>query len=89
MGYNVDVLLLVILTTTYAEKVPVMVWSQIIYREMGMITKGELSKANVTLRQAHFGAVMSGLLHLPHKCARRTGVLWRGQLLPLPQPHCT
>ena len=53
--------MLTILTTTYSEKVPVMVWSNIIDSVMGMITQGELT---VTLKQAHFGAVMSGSLQL-------------------------
>ena len=40
-GCNDDVLLLVMPTTAYSEKVPVMVGSNIIDRLMGMITKGE------------------------------------------------
>ena len=32
-----------------------------------MITKGELVKATMTWKQAHFGAVMSGSLQLPSK----------------------
>ena len=67
MDYNEDVLLLVIPTTTYSEKVLVIVGSKIIYRAMGMITNGELVRATVTCKQAHFGAVMSGSLQLPHK----------------------
>ena len=51
-GYNEDVLLLVILTTTYSEKVPVMVGSKIIGQVMGMITKGELVRATTTWKQA-------------------------------------
>ena len=39
-GYNEDILLLVILTTTYSKKVPVMVGSKIIDRVMEMMTKG-------------------------------------------------
>ena len=42
--YNEDVLLLLILTMTYSEKVLVMVGSKIINRVMGMITKGELAR---------------------------------------------
>ena len=64
-SYNEDILLLVIPTTTYSEKVPVMVGSKIIDQEMGMMTKGELVRVTTTLRQAHFGAVMSGSLQLP------------------------
>ena len=66
-GYNEDVLLLLILTTTYSEKIPVMVGSRIIDRAMGMIPKGELTKTSATWKQAHFDVVMSGLLQLPHK----------------------
>ena len=51
MAYNEDILLLVILTMTYVEKVPVVVGSKIINRTMGMITKGELAKATMTWRQ--------------------------------------
>ena len=65
-NYNKDVLLLVIPTTTYSEKIPVMVRSKIIDWEMRIITKGELTKATMTWKQDHFGAVMSGLLQLPH-----------------------
>ena len=65
-GYNEDVLLLVIPSMTYSEKVPVMVGSKIIDRAMRMMTKkGELVSATVTWKQAHFGVVMSGLLQLP------------------------
>ena len=66
-GYNEDVLLLVILTTTYSKKVPVMVESKIIDSMIGMIMKGELARATATWKQAHFSAVMSGSLQLPHK----------------------
>ena len=65
-NYNEDVLLLVIPTTTYSEKVQVVVGSKIIDWAMGVITKGDLVKATMTWRQAHFGAVMSRLLQLPH-----------------------
>ena len=71
-GYNKDVLLLVILTRTYAKKVPVMVGSKIIDRTMEMIKKGELAKSTVTWRQAHFCAVISKSLQLPHKHAGDT-----------------
>ena len=53
-----------------------MVRSKIIDRAMGMIMKGELARATTIWKKAHFGAVISGLLQLPHKCARRKGVLW-------------
>ena len=64
-GNNEDVLLLVILTTTYSEKVLVLVRSKIIYWAIGMMTKGELARATVTWKQAYFGAAMSGLFQLP------------------------
>ena len=63
--YNEDVLLMVIPTMTYSEKVPVMVGSKIIDWAMGMMTKGELVRANVTWKQAHFGGVMSESLQFP------------------------
>ena len=83
-GYNEDVLLLVILTKTYSEKVPVMVGSKIIDRAMGMITKGELARATVTWRQAHFGAFMSGLPISPTQLHPRNSI-WmtsRGMSVP-------
>ena len=43
-----------------------MVRSKIIDRVMGMMTKGELSRATVTWKQAYYGVGMSGLLQLPH-----------------------
>ena len=53
-GYNEDVLLLVIPTTTCSEKVPVMVRSKIIDQAMGMMTEGELARETVIWKQAHF-----------------------------------
>ena len=53
-GYNEDILLLVIPTMTYAEKVLVMLGSKIIDRVMKMITEGELVRATMTWRQAPF-----------------------------------
>ena len=41
---------------------------------MGLIIKGELAKATMTWRQAHFGAVMSRSLQLPHTSSNRTRV---------------
>ena len=63
-GYNEDVLLLA-MPTMNSTKVPVIVESKIIDRGMGMMTKGELMRATVTWKQAHFGAVMSRSLQLP------------------------
>ena len=73
-NYNKDVLLLVIPTMTYSEKVLVMVGSKIIDWAMGWITKGELSKVTTTWRQAHFRAIMSRSLQLPHTSWNGTGV---------------
>ena len=73
-NYNEDVLLLVIPTMTYSEMVLAMVGSKIIDRAISIITKGGLAKVTMIWRQAHFGAVMSGLLQLPHTGSNRTGV---------------
>ena len=61
-NYNEDVLLLVIPTTTYSETVPVVVGFKIIDKALSLMTMGELAKATMTWRQAHFGAVMLGSL---------------------------
>ena len=65
-NYNEDVLLLVIPTTTYSKMVPVVVGSKIIDKALSLMAVGELAEATMTWRQAHFGAVMSGLLQLSH-----------------------
>ena len=72
-SYNEDIPLLAMPTTTYSEKVPVMVGSKIIDWVMGMMTNGELVRATVTWRQAHFGAVMSGSLQLAHTTSKEDG----------------
>ena len=64
-GYNENVLLLVILTTTYSKRVLVLVGSNIIDWAMGMMSKGEPVRATVTWKQAHFSVVMSRSLQLP------------------------
>ena len=81
-------MLLVILTTAYAEKVMVMVGSKSIDRTMGMITKGELAKATVTWRQAHFSVIMSGSLQLPLKCKRGVRPYEGDTAFINHQPHC-
>ena len=63
-GYNEDVLLLVIPTTTYSKAVPVMLGTKIIDKAPSLMTTGELAKATTTWRQAHFGAVMLGSLQV-------------------------
>ena len=73
-NYNEDVLLLFIPIMTYSEMVQVVVGSKIKDRAMSVITKGELMKVTMTWRQAHFGAVMSGSLQLPHTRSNETGV---------------
>ena len=72
--YNDDVLLLLVIpSTTYSQMVPVMFGSEIIDRPLSMITKGELKKVATMWRQAHFGAVMSGLLQLSHTNSSKMG----------------
>ena len=84
-GYNEDILLLVIPSTTYSKYVSVMVGSKIIDRVMGMIMKGELARVTATWKQAHFSVVMSRSLQMPYKGTRGMGMLQRG-LLPLSPP---
>ena len=69
--YNEDVLLLAIPTMAYSERVPVMVGSKIIDKDLGCMTVEELAKATVTWQQAHFGAVMSGSLQLSHSSSEK------------------
>ena len=59
----------------YSVKVLVMVGSKIIERVMGMITKGEVARATMTWKQAHFGVVISGSLQLLHKGQGGMGML--------------
>ena len=73
-NYNEDVLLLVIPTTSYSEKVLVMVGIKIIDLAMRIIMKGELVKVTTTWKQTQFGTVMSGSLQLPHMGSNGTGV---------------
>ena len=70
-------------TMTYSEKVPLVVGFKIIDRVMGMITKGELVRVTVTLKQAHFSAVMSRSLQQPFSGTRGNGDGAKGSL-PLP-----
>ena len=70
-GYNEDVLLLAIPTTAYAERVLVMVGLKITDWALSCMTTGELACATVTWQQAHFGAVMSGLLQLSHNSSAK------------------
>ena len=70
-SYNEDVLLLAIPTTAYTERVPVVVGSKIIDRALSCMTMGELARATATWWQAHFGAVMSGLLQLSRSSSEK------------------
>ena len=65
-NYNEDVLLLVIPTMTYSKMVLVVVGTKVIDKALSLMTMQELAKSTMTWRQAHFGAVMSGLLQLSH-----------------------
>ena len=55
----------------YAERAPVVVGSKIIDKALSCMTVGELTKATATWQQAHFGAVMSGLLQLSHSSSEQ------------------
>ena len=80
-NYN-DVLLLVIPTMTYSKMVLVVVVTNIINKALSLMTMGELAKATTTWRQAHFGAVMSGLLQLSHNSSDKSE-MGREQNAPL------
>ena len=69
-------------TMTYSEKILIMVGSKIIDQAMRIITKGELAKVTMTWKQAHFRAVMSRSLQLPHTCPNRTRVKKRWSIPP-------
>ena len=73
-SYNEDVLLLVIPTMTYFWVVPVVVGSKIIDKALSVMTKGELEKAATMWIQAHFEAVMLGLLQLSHTNPSKIGM---------------
>ena len=73
------------LTMTYSERISVIVRSKIIDQVMGMMTKGELVRATVTWKQAHFSAVMSGSLQLPHTTSKEDGEV--GKVTPSPSSN--
>ena len=73
-NYNEDVLPLVIPTTTYSKTVLIMVGTKIINKALSLMTAGELAKATMMWRQAHFGAVMSGSLQLSHNSSDQSEV---------------
>ena len=87
-NYNKDVLLLIIPTMTYSQKVPVRVGSKIIDGSMGVITKGELTRVTTTWRQTHFGTVMSGFLQLPSTSPNGTRVEKEAIHSSLGVTHC-
>ena len=73
-GYNEDVLLLVIPTTTYSKKVPVMVGSKIIDWAMGMMTKRGTHEGNCNLETSSLQlSAMSGSLQLSCTDSARGG----------------
>ena len=74
-NYSEDVLLLVIPTMTYSETVPVVVGSKIINKALSLMTSGELLKVTTTWQQAHFGAVMLGLLQLSHPSSNKNRII--------------
>ena len=82
--------MLVILTTTYAEKVPVVVSSKIIYMAMKAIIKGELDKATETWE---IGPLQCGHVQVtpaaPPMCKRGWSSWQRGTLFCKLRPHCT
>ena len=59
---------------TYSQMVLVVVGSKPIDKALSVMTKGELKKAATMWRQAHFGAVMMGLLQLSHTNPSKTGM---------------
>ena len=65
---------MVIPTMTYSKTVLVMVGTKIIDKALSLMTMGELAKATMTWRQAHFGAVMSGPLKLSHSSSYQSEV---------------
>ena len=65
-------LLLVIPATTYSKTVLAMVGTKVINKPLSPLTARELAKATMTWRQAHFGAVMLGLLQLSHSSSDKS-----------------
>ena len=65
---------LVIPTMTYSKMVLVVVGAKIIDKALSLMTTGELAKATTTWRQAHFGAVMLGLLQLSHSSSDKSEI---------------
>ena len=67
---------------TFSEKTPFVVGSKIIDWAMRIITKGELTKATMTWKQANFGTVMSRSLQLPTLAQTELG--WKSRwFIPL------
>ena len=59
---------------TYSKMVPVMMGSKIIKKALSLMTMGELAKATMTWRHAHFGAVMLGSLQLSHSSSDKSEI---------------
>ena len=58
------------------------VGTKIMDKALNLMTTGELAKATMTWRQAHFGAVMLGLLQLSHSGSDKSEI-GREQNAPL------
>ena len=81
-NYNEDVLLLVIPTMTYSKMILVVVGPKIIDKALSVMATRGLAKATTTWRQAHFGAVMSGLLQLSHSSSDKSEIGERAKCFP-------
>ena len=72
-GYNEDILLLVIPTTTYSQEGPSLGQVENHRQGDGNDDKGELTRETVTWKQANFSAVMSGCFSCPAQTQREVG----------------
>ena len=59
-------------TMTYPKTVLAMVGTKIIDKALSLMTAGELAKATMTWRKAHFGAVMLEALQLSHRSSDKS-----------------
>ena len=73
---------MVIPTITYSKMVLVVVGTKIINKALRLMTMGELAKATMTWRQAHFGAVMSGSLQLSCRGSDKSEIGERAKCSP-------
>ena len=74
-NYNEDVLLLVISTMTFSDKIPVIVGSKIIGRDIKMITKRELVKATRPGKRLILGLTCLG--HYSYPTLAQTELGWK------------